>query len=78
MQKRNVWVAERLDDLKGIEQEGTRLATDNGQLFELEDTPNGLAWLEPGELEPFYHPLREWLPAYILPPRRLQEIAPSV
>jgi hypothetical protein len=78
MLKRTVWVAERLSDLEGVDQEGTRLATDNGQIFEREQTPNGLAWLEPGAIEPFFHPLREWLPAYILPPRRLQEVPPSV
>ena len=77
MQKRTVHVAESTSDLTGLE-EGTRLATDNGQIFELEQTPSGLAWLEPGAVEPFYYPLREWMPAYILPPRRLNEIAPSV
>jgi hypothetical protein len=79
MQKRAVWVAERVDDLEGVDQEGTRLVTDNGQYFEREaNTVGRLYWIAPGSLEPYYVPLRDWMPAYILPPRRLHEIPPSV
>lgn len=54
---------------------GTRIATNHGRIFELDQieivtnrTDAGERyWIEPGTLQPFHTALQHWLPAYILP-----------
>lgn len=50
---------------------GTRIATNDNKIMELDSLKRGRYWIQPGTLEPFYlgHPLpASWFPAIILPP----------
>jgi hypothetical protein len=55
---------------------GTRIATNTNHIFTLEEAWGREYWIEEGTLKPFYSPLAEWLPAYILPP--VVEDGPSI
>lgn len=64
---------------------GTRIATNHGKIFELDQIETVTLrpdvgtryWIEPGTLQPFHVGLRHWLPAYILPAPRRADSSPK-
>lgn len=76
MKNQRIQVATHVQDLDPARLPiGTRIATNHGKVFELDQietvtkrTDAGQRyWIEPGALQPFHTALQHWLPAYILP-----------
>lgn len=76
MKNQRIQVATHIQDLDPARLPlGTRIATNHGKVFELDQietvtkrTDAGQRyWIEPGTLQPYHVGLQHWLPAYILP-----------
>ena len=67
MESQKIDVARTIGELAGLPT-GTRIATNHNKILELDEGWGRQYWIEPLTLSPFYEPLVEWLPAYILPP----------
>lgn len=89
MKNMRIRVATHIRDLDpgatGLLPVGTRIATNQGKIFELDqiETVTGRPdagqryWIEPGTLQPFHVAMEHWLPAYILPPVKDREVEGS-
>lgn len=63
----SVQVLHSIEDIAALP-EGTRIATNNNWILELEqDVKGNLYWNHEDDLFP-YQPRTVWLPAYVLPP----------
>jgi hypothetical protein len=67
MKSQQIDVAYTIGELSGLPV-GTRIATNHNKVLERDDAWGRQYWIEPMTLSPFYEPLVEWLPAFILPP----------
>lgn len=79
MKNERIQVATHLEDLdKDTLPLGTRIFTNHGKIFELDQVETVAQrsdageryWIEPGTLQPFHIALRHWLPAYIMPEKK--------
>lgn len=67
MRTQEVQVAWTIGELGGLPL-GTRIATNHNKILELDEAWGRRYWIQTGELGPYFEPLVDWLPCYILPP----------